>query len=273
MADKKKKKAEKHEENQTPQQSSSLSSQELTSSSLSNSQIFTHNQHQATTQIGGKGTVRRRRLRKTHHLTQTSSTSHELQNFVNKFKLVNCGPVDSVTFIKDNGRIQTLNSVELCANLNAGIYQLNVKNKVLNRSSQLVSTTKGNAEDLLNEIKNSKNNTERIEEIQNLIGSDAIEYLKQLVENQRNSITTNLLTPAEVQKLIPTKEKEKSSQILSSNNQSVILNENIEEISIQNNTIESSKTKKKKKKKKIEDDATEKLKSFEIIDESMLLKL
>ena len=264
MADNnKKKKNAKINNEQASSASSSTPSEQ--SSLISSSQTLTHFQHQATTQLGGKGTVRRRRLRKTHHLTQTSQTSsisHELQNFIHKFKLSNYGTIDSVTFIKDNCKIQTYNSIDLNANLNSGIYQLKVKAKMLNKNNQLIPT-KGNienAEDLLNDINNS-HNQDRIDEIYHLIGSDANEYLRELVENNRN----NSSTIASSTTVMPTVlvSKNKSSQILSSNNEyDDILNEKEEQISTENR----NKKKRKKKKKNI-DDEFENIKSFEIVND------
>ena len=173
-------------------------------------QIFTHH---ATTQIGGKGTVRRRRLRKTHHLTpQIASTSQEMHNFVNKFKLSNYGTIDSVTFIKDTGKIETFNSVDLFANLNNGIFQLNInnKNKIFNKHNQLIAKASvvDSAVNLLNELNYEQTSEERIKEIYELIGSDADEYLK--IINNNNNSNNNKSTV-----LI------KSSQILDSNYRSV----------------------------------------------------
>jgi hypothetical protein len=273
MADTNKKKKKDKNNNEPTSSSSSPPSEQA--SIVSNSQNLTYSQHQATTQLGGKGTIRRRRLRKTHHLSQhsqISTTSHELQNFMNKFKLSNYGTIDSVTFVKDNCKIQTYNSIDLHANLNSGIYQLNIKTKVLNKNNQLIPT-KGkieNAEDLLNEINNS-DSQDRINEINHLIGSDANVYLRELVENYRNNsstitsstITSSTITSSTTTVLPILVNKEKSSQILSSNNQyDDILNEKEEQITTENR----NKRKKNKKKKNIED-GLEKTKYFQIANE------
>jgi hypothetical protein len=263
MADTNKKKNKDKTNNEQPSSSSSPPSEQA--SIISNSQNFTYSQHQATTQLGGKGTIRRRRLRKTHHLTQhsqISTTSHELQNFMNKSKLSNYGTIESVTFVKDNCKIQTYNSIDLHANLNSGIYQLNIKAKVLNKNNQLIPSKEKieNAEDLLNEINNS-DSQDRINEIYHLIGSDANVYLKELVENYRNNSSTITSSTTTVLPILVNKEK--SSQILSSNNQyDDILNEKEEQITKENR----NKRKKNKKKKNIED-GLEKTKSFQIANE------
>ena len=76
-----------------------------------------HSHHHATTiQLGGKGTIRRRRLRKSNSLNSQHG-AESLQNFLHRFQFQDCGKMDSVTFIYDNGTLATYDSVQVHGNL------------------------------------------------------------------------------------------------------------------------------------------------------------
>jgi hypothetical protein len=66
--------------------------------------------HHATTQIGGKGTVRRRRIRKTKvkHSNQHENFNQNLKiNFLNKFKLQDDGKLEGFSLVHDNGTVKS----------------------------------------------------------------------------------------------------------------------------------------------------------------------
>jgi hypothetical protein len=79
--------------------------------------------HIATSQLGGKGTIRRRRLRKTQSLTSDHNESKLA--FINKFDLHDYGQMERITFINQKGEINSYDSVRLNANFKTGIYYLN----------------------------------------------------------------------------------------------------------------------------------------------------
>lgn len=181
------------------------------STNISNTKINTNTHHHATSQIGGKGTIRRRRIRKTH-ISNTSTTStfssinnfeNKITNFTDKFKLNNYGDIESLTFVKDNGIVHTYDSVDLYANFNAGIYKFRIKtqqptNFNKQKSPQIEQKQDNlpikikkhrsridNANEFLNEL-NNVDNINRADEIHKLIGSDAKIYLQNLIDNNKS---------------------------------------------------------------------------------------
>ena len=88
---------------------------------VDNKHLNAHN-HQlaATSQIGGKGTVRRRRLR---HSTRANSTdSEQLRQFEARHHLSDIGHMERVTFVQDNGKITSYDKVPVHGNAKDHIF-------------------------------------------------------------------------------------------------------------------------------------------------------
>lgn len=185
--------------------------------------ILQNRLHTATSQLGGKGTIRRRRLRKTQSLTSDHNESK--QAFINKFDLHDYGQMERITFINDKGEINSYDSVKLNANFKTGIYYLNFsqykiakkrrsKTKLMNENQndtqqEAQAPQKGirhdTAEEVLknlefvykkeNGLLNDLTDLDQREsvsdtlnkiklEISSLIGSDAYEYLRNLTSKK-----------------------------------------------------------------------------------------
>jgi hypothetical protein len=81
----------------------------------------------ATTQLGGKGTMRRRRLRRTIPLlsAELANTEH-MRSFVKKFDFADYGQMESVSFVESRtGKVTTYDSVNLMANIKSGMFHFN----------------------------------------------------------------------------------------------------------------------------------------------------
>jgi hypothetical protein len=152
-----------------------------------------------TVQIGGKGTVRRRRLRKTSSLTgsQDLSNSDALYQFMHKFQFRDYGKLECVTFISESGTLTTYDSVNLCANLKNHFYQFNLSQyAAAQRKRSKTKLTEAarapipglrvdRAEDLL------LNRSEYQGDVRELVGPDGYDYLLELV-NSNESVTNKL---------------------------------------------------------------------------------
>jgi hypothetical protein len=109
---------------------SSLADAERNKSKKSSQQ---HENHQATCQIGGKGTVRRRRIRKSKvkYSNQNETFQHNLKtNFLNKYKLKDEGKLNSFSFIYDDGTVRSFTTtqnteIKFSANYEKHFYHMN----------------------------------------------------------------------------------------------------------------------------------------------------
>ena len=84
------------------------------------------NRLHATTQLGGKGTMRRRRLRKTASLHQDVSNTEAMRAFLKKFEFSDYGAMECVTLVEETGKVTSYDAVNLNANLKSGIFHLNL---------------------------------------------------------------------------------------------------------------------------------------------------
>jgi hypothetical protein len=144
-----------------------------------------------TVQIGGKGTVRRRRLRKTGK-DQDLSNSEAMYQFLNKFQFRDYGKLERVTFVADNGTLTSYDSVNLSANLKNHFYHLNL--------SQYAAAQRKRSKTKLTEQQMVKIPGMRVEtaqdllsasvdgqEVRELVGADGVEFLIDL----ENATTTS----------------------------------------------------------------------------------
>lgn len=154
-----------------------------------------------TTQLGGKGTMRRRRLRKSASL----SSQHDLSNselmhqFLQRGQFQEFGKLDRVTFISDNGTLTSYDSVPVNANLKSNMYHLNLSHyhiparkksktkltEVMLKQHQQQPTPKpitDTAESLLL-------NSQSKQEIYELVGTDGFDYLLNLVKGNHELIS------------------------------------------------------------------------------------
>ena len=81
----------------------------------------------ATTQLGGKGTMRRRKLRRTTPLLAHDLANTEvMRSFVKKFDFTDYGQMESVSFVESNtGNVTTYDSINLMANIKSGMFHFN----------------------------------------------------------------------------------------------------------------------------------------------------
>lgn len=196
-----------------------------------------HSKLHATTQLGGKGTMRRRRLRKTSSLNSDLSNSEMMRAFLNKFEFNDYGNIERVTFIEDNGQLTSYDSVKLNANLKYGFFHINLsqyknnqtkkrrisKSKIAEEPKRSSSAEQlpqkgvkiNRAEDLLEKlvrINNSdilttvssenlnmfnRNNFIR-NEIYELVGSDAYEYLENINDKLNKTLTETVHAKSEL---------------------------------------------------------------------------
>ena len=82
-------------------------------------------QHMATSQLGGKGTIRRRRLRKVASLAPATDVADLKHAFLSKFDVNECGQMERVTFVNDDGDVTSYDGIKLAANFKANIFYLN----------------------------------------------------------------------------------------------------------------------------------------------------
>jgi hypothetical protein len=85
----------------------------------------------ATRQLGGKGTIRRRRLRHKASLVISSADasnhkSEQLRSFLNKFDFGDYGQMERVTFINDNGKFTSYDAINMHSNWKNGMFYLNM---------------------------------------------------------------------------------------------------------------------------------------------------
>jgi hypothetical protein len=85
----------------------------------------------ATRQLGGKGTIRRRRLRHKASLviSSTDASNHkseQLRSFLNKFDFSDYGQMERVTFINDNGKFTSYDAINMHSNWKNGMFYLNM---------------------------------------------------------------------------------------------------------------------------------------------------
>ena len=89
----------------------------------------------ATSQIGGKGTIRRRRLR--HSLRNSGIDTEQIRLFHSKFRLADLGQMDRVTFIQDDGKLTSYDAVPVHANTKLHLFHFDLykyKNPSLSRT-------------------------------------------------------------------------------------------------------------------------------------------
>ena len=153
--------------------------------------------HTSTIQLGGRGTVRRRRYRKNANLSE-NQTSESMRNFLIKHQFQDYGQMERVSFVYENGDITSYESVKLAANLKNGFYNFNLnthtKTKRSNSKSSNLSKTNtridkaGELFHTLDFIKQQtqicdldKETQDRLniltDEIYQLVGTDAYEFL------------------------------------------------------------------------------------------------
>jgi hypothetical protein len=153
-----------------------------------------------TVQIGGKGTVRRRRLRKTNSLTssQDLSNSDAMYQFMHKFQFRDNGKLERVTFIGDNGTLTSYEHVNLCANLKSHFYHFNLsqyaaaqrkrsKTKLTDPGAAISGLRVDTAQDLLL----SKGDADQMD-VRELVGPDGYDYLLDLVTSSGESVAMQL---------------------------------------------------------------------------------
>ena len=109
----------------------------------------------ATRQLGGKGTIRRRRIRKSLS-TPDPSNNEAFRHFLSKFDFDDYGNMERVTLINDNGLITSYDSIHLYSNWKNGLFYLNLskyhpKPHLTHNSS---SRSKINEKDLTSSIEN-----------------------------------------------------------------------------------------------------------------------
>ena len=89
----------------------------------------------ATSQIGGKGTIRRRRLR--HSLRNSGIDTEQIRLFHSKFRLADLGQMERVTFIQDDGKLTSYDAVPVHANTKTHLFHFDLykyKNPSLSRT-------------------------------------------------------------------------------------------------------------------------------------------
>jgi hypothetical protein len=129
--------------------------------------------HCATSQIGGKGTIRRRRLRKAHLTKQQNNkffNENLKNNFLNKYKIYDEGHLDSVTLIKSNGNLKTIksskNAIKFHANSEKNLFHFSFSEKtdLINESSKYSNIDKSetNVEQLYTNFRNNLINHHQI---------------------------------------------------------------------------------------------------------------
>jgi len=81
----------------------------------------------ATTQLGGTGPMRRRRLRRpTPLLSAELANTEHMRSFVKKFDFADYGQMESVSFVESGtGKVTTYDSVNLLANIKSGMFHFN----------------------------------------------------------------------------------------------------------------------------------------------------
>jgi hypothetical protein len=196
-----------------------------------------HSKLHATTQLGGKGTMRRRRLRKTSSLNSDLSNSEMMRAFLNKFEFNDYGNIERVTFIEDNGQLTSYDSVKLNANLKYGYFHINLsqyknnqtkkrrisKSKIAEEPKRSSSAEQlpqkgvkiNRAEDLLEKLVRINNcdilttvSSENLNmfnrnnfirnEIYELVGSDAYEYLENINDKLNKTLTETVHAKSEL---------------------------------------------------------------------------
>jgi len=83
----------------------------------------------ATRQIGGKGTIRRRRLRHKTILQSADSLhnkSEQMRSFLNKFEFADLGQMERITLISDTGKLTSYDGVNVHSNWKNGMFYLNL---------------------------------------------------------------------------------------------------------------------------------------------------
>jgi hypothetical protein len=146
----------------------------------------------ATSQIGGKGTIRRRRLR--HHLRSGIDAEH-VRLFHSKFKLIDLGHMERVTFIQDNGDIISYDSIPVHANYKSHIFhfdlskyknhRLLLRNKNKNSSALTSSeTTNANAKNF--DSSKIQSNSVKLDRAKNLLNK------LDFINKENNTSSTNL---------------------------------------------------------------------------------
>jgi hypothetical protein len=159
----------------------------------------------STVQIGGKGTVRRRRLRKSNSLLNSQeflNNSESLHSFLKKFSFNDCGKLEGgVTFIYDDGTLATYDSVNLNANTKHNFYHFNLSQYATNRKRSKTKLTELNANQAPKMVKIDRAedlvlNPDNYEKVLELAGVDGHDYLSSLINlNQfEPSITQQLLS-------------------------------------------------------------------------------
>ena len=194
---------------------STLNAEETSGAKNEAQMLALQNRLHATTQLGGKGTVRRRRLRKSALLTQDLSNTEAMRSFLKKFDFNDYGPMETVTFVEDSGKVTSYDSVNLNANAKAGIFHLNFS-KYKNASHRKRSSTSSavressvspapkpaqhgvrinTTDNLVHKLTTSGNPSQVYE----LIGSDAFEYLsnfskKLALSHVQNVVDSEIIT-------------------------------------------------------------------------------
>ena len=192
-----------------------------------------------TSQIGGKGTVRRRRVRKSSALPVLApvDNAHTLQSFHSKHDLRNYGPMESVTFVRDNGEIQTTSAADqpcrLAANMKAGIFCLTISPSPIAATAAASSSSRQHqrhslssasrveyARDMLDSLGTTSGENpeddvhlQRRLDIFARVGSDAHEFLANLVGGTQSSEHTNKDSPSQTSSASKITNQEASSKI------------------------------------------------------------
>ena len=163
----------------------------------------------STMQLGGKGTIRRRRLRKTNSLGSNDNlaNSEAMYHFMKKFQFRDYGIIECLTFITDSGTLTSYDSVNMCANLKNQFYQFNLSNYAAQQRKRskiklidpavIQRAIPGMRVDTLEALLSSNRNQQDICE---LVGSDGYDYLIRLAndnQNNNNNNNKNLMTERE----------------------------------------------------------------------------
>ncbi|CAF0731166.1 unnamed protein product [Brachionus calyciflorus] len=177
---------------------------------MSDSKRQNVNLHPSTTQLGGKGTVRRRRYRKTTNLSETQ-ISESMKHFLVKNEFQDYGTMEKISFINDNGDITSYDSVRLLANLKNGFYNFTFNTQAKPKRSSKTEIPKNNnnkiekASELFHTLDFIKQQStisdldyetrERMRiitnEIHELVGSDAYEYLSRYASKRSELKSSN----------------------------------------------------------------------------------
>lgn len=254
------------------------------------------NLHTSTTQLGGRGTVRRRRYRRNANLSE-NQLSESMRHFLVRHEFQDYGQMERVSFVYENGDIASHDSVRLLANLKNGFYNFNLntqtnpkRSKSRSSISSKSQTRTDKAGDLFHTLDFIKQQTqignldsetqERIkfvtDEIHQLIGSDAYEFLSTfsqkspVVEKDLSNFSTIIDDSEFIPEILTDFDKtseEKSENIdnqltvSSSTSLDPVSFSKEPEILVEKKTKVNMKPKKKKKKGKVKEQQAQKIES------------